>query len=68
MKDRIIAAVVRAVIHNKKTTVAALVAVLGLAAAKLGLHVSPDALVYVAGFIVLVIGAAAGDTHRRLPK
>lgn len=66
MRERIIAAVVTAIVHNKKTTIAGLVAVLGLAAARLGFEVSPDVLVYVAGFIILVVTAAAGDTHRRV--
>ena len=65
MRNRIIAAVITALLHNKKTTIAGLVAVLGLLAAKLGLQVSADALLYVAGFIVLVISAAAGDSHGR---
>lgn len=68
MRERIIAAVITAVVQNKKTTVAGLVAVLGLAAARLGLNVSADALMYVAGFVVLVISAAAGDSHHRSPR
>lgn len=67
MRDRIIAALVTAIVHNKKTTVAGLVSVLGLAAARLGLQVSPDTLVCVAGLIILVVTAAAGDSHRRSP-
>lgn len=65
MRDRIIAAVITAIVHNKKSSAAALVAVLGIVAAKLGLQVSADTLVYVASFVVLVIGLAAGDSHKR---
>lgn len=65
MRERIIAAVVTAIVHNRKTTAAGLAAVLGIAAARLGLDVSDEALVYAAGFVILVVTAAAGDSHHR---
>lgn len=65
MRDRIVAAVITAIVHNKRSTIAGLVAVLGLVVAKLGLDVSDDVLLKVAGFLVLVITAAAGDSHQR---
>lgn len=68
MKDRIIAAVVTAIVHNKRMSIAGLVAFLGIAAAKLGLQVSPDVLVWVAGLIIVALGAAGGDSHVRAPR
>lgn len=68
MRERIFAAVITAVIHNRRSTIAGLVAVLGLAAAKLGLQVSDDTLLFVAGFLITILCAAAGDSHQRSPR
>lgn len=64
MRDRIIKAVVAAVVHNRRMSVAGLVCFLGIVAAKLGLEVSPDALVWLAGILLVALGAVGGDSHQ----
>lgn len=68
MREKIIAAVITAVIHNKKTTIAGLVTVGGAALARLGFNVSPDVLLIVAGAVVTVVCAAAGDNHTKVSQ
>jgi hypothetical protein len=65
MRDRIITALVTAIVHNKRMSIAGIVGVIGVLAAKFGLHLGADTLVWIASLIIIVIGAAGGDSHHR---
>lgn len=60
--------IITAIVHNKRTSLAGLVACFGLIAARLGFEVEPDTLVAIAGLALVVLGAVGGDNHAAKPK
>ena len=63
MRKRITAALVKAVVENRNMSIAGLVGVLAVLAAKFGLHLGHDTLVWLAVVIIGALGAAGGDNH-----